>query len=1099
MRLRPVAGRRTRTTMPEMACPRCGSELPDGARFCPACGAELAATSGQEERKLVSILFVDMVGSTSRADGADPEDVRGRNQLYFQDARERIERHGGVVEKYIGDAVMAVFGAPLTRADDAERAVRAALSIIRGIRELNAAHVGLELAARASVCTGEAVVAVDAAPGDSLATGDVVNTAARLESAAPPGRVIVGAETHRLTRHVFGFEALPAVDAKGKREPVEAWLVGEALLAPGSRPTSRTPLVGRDRELDLVRSIWDRSVDGSRPHLVTVLGPAGIGKTRLAREVSEEIEGRGGRALWGRSLPYEEQTPYRAAGQIVRRVTGIYESDPVEVARRKLAATVESLFPAAEAADATRFLSLLLGLGLDEPPDEAIHLLFTARMFVEHLAQREPLLLVFEDVHWADDALLDLIDYLVSHVRDARVMFLALARPEFLDARRSWGGGMIGQTTLPLEPLRRDEAKVVASALLSGAAPSTIDHVVSVAEGNPLFLEELVASVADDPTSEELPTTVWAAIAARIDALPPPPRTVLLYASVIGQSFWRDVLAGMGELEAVDEALEALEARGLILRRPQSQVEGDVEFAFKHVLIRDVAYGTLPRASRRELHAAIASFLEKGSVDPSDLGWLLAHHWREAGQLDVAMEYLLGAAERARDALAVEETHDLFTRALDLATSDDDRRRIRLRRGLALAELEEYARADEELSALLPELDGVDEVEALLARSRSTLWTEQTSETLALAERAVELVRTRGPAELDGIALARLSQAFGMRGDEGDLERATKLGDRALESWPADARLLELAEHYHLHADVHYWTGSYERALELSRAAAATGGLEPHSAEFLLRGAGMEGLILAGMGRYEESLAAAEMAIATARRLGRRDNVVLNYSTAPLREIFALAEARQRSEMVVDRLGPSEFNMPWMNARADLIAAELLMHDLASVERKWPSAWEDAQASAAWERWLITGRLAANRAELELELGRTDDAITWSRRALDLARQASRPKYEVSALTTLGAALTAQGHVQEAADELRSAVAIADRLGSPLLRWRSRAVLATAERGVAGAGSLADEHVEEAAVIVRSVAQDLSTEHAAAYLAAPPVAEVLESASSPTT
>jgi len=1075
-----------------MICGRCGADAPDGARFCPACGNELSGGAGQQERKLVSILFVDVVGSTARADGADPEDVRDRNQLYFQDARLRIERHGGIVEKYIGDAVMAVFGAPLARVDDAERAVRAGLSILEGIHELNAVNEGLDLEVRGAVCTGEAVIAVEPAPGEALATGDVVNTAARLQNAAAPGGLLVGEETHRLTRHAFRFEPIAAVEAKGKAAPVAAWSVLEPLEAPGSRPTSHTPLAGRDRELDLLASVWDRAVEDGRPHMVTILGPAGIGKSRMAREASERVERAGGRALWGRSLPYEEQTPYRAAGEIVRGVAGIYENDPMEAARTKLAAAVEELFPSAEVADATRYLSLLIGLGLDEPPGEAIHLLFTMRMFFEHLADRQPVLLVFEDVHWADDALLDAIDYLMSHLREGRLVVLALARPEFVETGRTWGGGMVGQTTLPLEPLTDEDSRAVATALLLGTAPATIERVVSVAEGNPLFLEELVASVTDEAPSEELPSTVRAAIAARIDALPAPARAALLHASVVGQSFWHGVLEGTGALEGIDAALDGLEARGLIVRRSQSQVEGDVEFSFKHVLIRDVAYGTLPRGSRRDLHAGVARYLEATLTDPAALGWLLAHHWREAGDVDAARGYLLGAAERARDALAVEETYDLFTRALDLATTDEDRRRIRLRRGLALAELEDYARADALLGELLPELEGAEEVEALLARARAATWTEQTAETFVLAERALAVIRAEGPPELEAVALARLAQAHGMRGDDGDLDRARELGDRASELWTGDQRLLELAEHNHMHSNVYYWTGVYERALELSERARAIGGLEPRSAEFLLRGAGLRGLILSEMGRYEEALEAGDVAIDIARKLGRSDSVVMNYSTMPRREIFALDEARERSEILTDRLGPSSFNMPWINARADLMGAQLLMDDLAPVERMWSAVWEDAIASEAWERWLVSGRLAANRAELELKAGRIDDAVTWSRRALELATPVSRRKYITNALTTLGRALTARGDAEDATAELRSAVARADELGSPLLRWQSRAALAVAERGVKGAASRADEHAREAAEIIQAVAHGLSPERAKTYLAAAPVVETLE-------
>ncbi|MGH2679761.1 MAG: ATP-binding protein, partial [Actinomycetota bacterium] len=992
-----------------MACPRCGSETPDGARFCPKCGAQLAIEPGQQERKLVSILFVDIVGSTARADGADPEDVSDRNKLYFDECRGRIERHGGAVEKYVGDAVMAVFGAPLSRADDAERAVRAGLSILEGIEVLNARHVGLDLQVRAAVGTGEAVIAVDPAPGDPLATGDVVNTAARLQSAAAPGSLVVDEQTHRLARHAFRFGELPAVEAKGKAAPVAAWSILEAVQAPGNRPTSATPLVGRDRELELIEDVWGRAVDDRRPHIVTIVAPAGFGKTRLASEAAELLEASGGRALWGRSLPYEEQTPYRAAGVMVRRVAGIFDNDPVEVARTKLAAAVVSLFPDAESADATRYLSLLLGLGLDAPADEPVHLLYTMRMFVQHLAERQPVLLVFEDVHWADQPLLELIDHLVSHVRDTRLVVIALARPEFLESRRMWGGGLVGQTTVPLEPLAEADARAVAAALLPSADPSAIDRVVSRAEGNPLFLEELVASVSDEVPLEELPSTVRAAIAARIDALPADARAALLHASVIGQTFWRDVLTETGELEAVDEALDGLEARGLVARNPQSQVEGDAEFAFKHVLIRDVAYGTLPRSSRRTLHGAVARYLEAALADPEDLGWLLAHHWREAGELDAARGYLLGAAERARDALAVEQTYDLYTRALELATDDDERRRVRLRRALALTELEDYQRADAELTELVGELEGDDEVEGLIAASRAALWTEQSAKTMSHAERAVELVRSRGPAELEAMAVSRLAQALGMRGEEGDLERAIELGEEASELWPDDERLLELSEHFHMIGNVHYWMGHYEVTLELSERAAATGGLEPRSAEFLLRGAGQRGLALAGLGRYEEAIEVGSRSIETARRLGRKDNVVMNYSTTPLREIFAVAEARERSETVADRLGPSWFNMAWLSARTDVVAAQVLMDDFAPVERVWDDLWETSAASPSWERWIVTGRLAASRAELELAAGRLDDALTWCRRAIDRAKRAGRRKYVTVSLTTLGRALTASG------------------------------------------------------------------------------------------
>jgi class 3 adenylate cyclase/tetratricopeptide (TPR) repeat protein len=1073
-----------------MICTKCGSDAPSGARFCPSCGASLEAAPVPEERKLVSVFFVDLVGSTARADGADPEDVRDLNQLYYREARERIERHGGVVEKYVGDAVMAVFGAPLARSDDAERAVSAALSVVEGIVELNAAHPGLDLRVRAAVCTGDAMVAVGAAPSDALATGDVVNVAARLQAAAPHDGVVVDAETHRLTRHAFAFEELPAVEAKGKREPVPAWLVGRA-LTPLGRPTSGTPFVGRDRELLLIQTLWERVCAAATPHLITVLGPAGIGKTRLGREATAAVEAQGGRVLWGRSLPYEEQTPYRSFAQIVRRAASIYENDTAEAARTKLADLIEAVFPAAEAAESRAHLGQLLGLVRSEGTDDQFHLYYAARRFVELLAARDPLLLVFEDLHWADDALMDLLEYLVSHVADQPVGFLALARPEFVEARPAFGAGLMGQTKLPLEPLTPPEATEVVASLLA-AAPDTLRTLVERAEGNPLFLEELAAAVSDDPDVSELPTTVRAAIAARIDALPTEARSGLLHASVVGQSFWRGVVQRVGEFERVDEALEALEARGLIQRRPESQVAGDVEYAFRHVLIRDVAYATLPRALRRDLHAATARVIEASVPDPQELAWVLALHWREGGDAAKAIEYLIAAGDRSLASLAGEQTYDLYSRALELATTDEDRRHILLRRGLALVQLEDFARADEELANLIPDLGGADEVEAIVARARATFWTEQAEETLALAERGADLARERVPA-LEPVALARLSGAHSMRGEAGDLDRAIELGDRALEMWVSQARQPELAEHFHMHADNFYWRGDYARTLVMSESAAEVGGLDPSSAEFLLRGAGMRGLALAGMGRYEEALETGGSVIATARRIGRPDNVVMNYSTLALRDIFWLDEAAERSATVRDRLGPSDFNMPWMNARADLISSHLLRGDIGAVEREWDGAWEDAAKSHAWERWLVGGRLAAVRAESALEARRIDEALEWGARALELARTGGRGKYAIEASLTLGRALAAQGEHDRAFDRLREAVALAEgHGGSPLLRWRTRAALGEVALERSETGIQGEACLQEAATIIGTIADSLAEERAARYREAPQVRAVLD-------
>jgi len=1050
---------------------------------------DLSGSGSREERKLVSILFCDQVGSTARADGADPEDIRDRNRLYFDQTRACIERHGGVVEKYIGDAVMAVFGTPLARSDDTERAVRAANSIIDGIHELNKKNPGTDLEVRIGICTGEAVVEVAAGSQDTLATGDVVNTAARLQSAAPPGCVIVGEETYQLTKSAFRYDPLEPIDAKGKREAVRAWLVVEPIRMASAPQTPRTPLVGRGREMLLIETMWERAIEARQPHLVTIVGAAGIGKSRLAREVSSQVERTGGRVLWGRCLPYEQQTPYHAAAQMVRNVAGVFETDPVEVARAKLSALAASLFDdAEEAGSSTRYLSLLLGLGLDERARETLDLQYATRRLFERLSESTPLLVIFDDLHWAYETLLDLLGYLSSNLSDQSVMIMALGRPEFLEARPAWGAGLLAHTSLSLAALAQEAANEVARGLLGRMSAETVDKIVSTAEGNPLFIEELVASIEEEASPDTLPATVRAAIGARIDALPADARSALLGASVIGKTFWRGVLEKIGDVENIDMALDALETRGLVQRRSPSRVEGDVEFSFKHDLILDAAYATLPRAARRVMHEATADTLEALVKDPTEIAWILAHHRQEGGDADGARAYLLLAAERARDALAIEETYRLYEQAMVLANDDAERVRIRYLRGLALAQLEDFTRAAEELGEVIPLLDGAAKVDALLARAHSTLWTERTNETMVGAQEAIEISRREGYSEPEPVALGLLGAAFGMRGDAGDLVRAVELGEEALEKWVPASREIELAEFFHLSSDHYYWMGDYARAMESAQRAATTAGVALHSREFLLRGAGMQAIILSGLGRYEEAINAADAAIRLAQGMGRPVNVVTNYSTLPLREIFAFDEALQRSEEVAERLGPSDFNMPWMNARADAFTAGVLRGDVSLAQKDWASLWEDAINSSAWERWLVSGRIAPFKAELELEAGNQDEALEWARRALEMAIASSRKKYEAIARTTLGRVLIAGGLRDDAAKELRRALALADELGSPLTRWRSRVTLAEAVDLQAG------ELLHDAKAIIQEVVAGLNPGRGATYLAAPEVVRALDAA-----
>jgi class 3 adenylate cyclase/tetratricopeptide (TPR) repeat protein len=1075
----------------ETRCPNCGTEHVPGARFCSSCGAQLeGGQPSREERKLVSVLFVDLVGFTSRSDRADPEDVRDALGLYHSEARRRIEAHGGAVEKFAGDAVMAVFGAPLAHGDDAERAVRAGLSVLESLEQLNEAH-DLDLAARAAVNTGDAVVAVAGdRGGETLAIGDVVNTASRLQTAAPEGRLIVGDETYRATRNAIGYEPLDPVAAKGKADPVQAWLALEPLGAPAERPIAAHPLVGRDREVELMGSLWRRALEERRPHLVTLLGPPGIGKSRLCREVATFVEKDGGHVLRGRCLPYGEQTGYQAFPQMVRASSGILESDSADLARQKLQRALEQLLPAEEVAETNRHLSLLLGLGA---PDDAAHpqlLFFAARRFVENAALAKPTLLLFEDIHWAQKSELDLLEYLATFTRDAPAMFIAPARPELLDAGQGWGGGLGSHTTVVLDPLPEAAAVELAGQLVQGAGETAdIRRLVEIAEGNPLFLEELVASVADVGESA-LPVTVREAIASRIDAIPESARAALLSAAVIGKTFWRGVLAAVGDLDDVAPALSVLEARDFIHREATSQLAGEAEFTFKHMLIHEVAYSTVPRARRRELHAAVARHVEETIEGASEtLAWVLAHHWREAGEGSRAIPYLLAAAEAAFRGWAQDAAAQLYATALELAEDDETRRQIRLQRGLGLVRLYEFPTAFTELRELLPKLAGSDRLEALLGAGRASLWTEHTTETVELAEEAVALAQELDDPAALAAALALQSQALGQRGDPDDIANAFEVGERALEEWVPGAHRFDHAEHLHLHADLVYWMGRYERCAELSRAA-RTVAADVHSPEALLRGGGTEALALVGLGRHEEAIGIWDELFAQARDMGRNLRGLLNYSSIAYRELLDLDEARQRSEEALELSSGEWFPMPFRFAHSDLLFTELLAGDIGKVQAAWPARWDDAEDSVGWTRWLIYTRLAVTRAEVALHAEEPDSAIEWAHKSIELARSTLRRKYEARGLSLLGEALARAGRREDALRELEAGVALADELVNPPGRWNAYAALGRAAYAL-GDDDRAAKASTEAADLVEAFAATLAPERSARLLKAPAIAEIL--------
>ncbi len=1077
-------------------CPSCGEANTEGARFCSHCGSSLEQQVGlAEERKLVSILFVDLVGFTARSDGADPEDVRDALQLYHADAKQRIEEHGGVLEKFIGDAVMAVFGAPVAHGDDAERAVRAALSVLEGITLLNREHE-LGLSARAAVNTGEAVVSLGSQQGEALAMGDVVNTASRLQAAAPAGRVIAGTETYRATRQAIRYEQAFTVEAKGKAQPLEAWLAVEPTTAPAERPLAARRLVGRRQELELLRSIWARTVAERRPHLVTVVGPPGIGKSTLCREVAALVAADDGKILRGRCLPYGGQAGYQAFSFLVRDASGIIASDPPSVARERLDAAVAGVMPPEEVADTARYLSLLLGLvPADDVQVNRSLLFFAARRFLECVGLAHPTLLVFEDVHWAQASEMELLEHLAQRLRDAPLVLIALTRQELLDSRPTWGGGLVPQTTILLEPLSADEAAELAAGIVDEFPGRTLDldRLVEVSGGNPLFLEELAASVLELGDAGALPVTVREAISARIDALPAEARAALLSAAVVGRTFWRGILDAVSNIPDLDEALSMLEVRGLVRHDHAGQISGDAQFTFKHMLIREVAYATVPRAARRELHAKVARAIEEAVEDSAEtFRSILAYHWSEGGEPGRAIPYLLAAAQAARRSWAQSAVVDLYSKALELAEDEELKRRIRLERGLALVEIQQYERAAEELAELLPELAGPERLDALISRGHATLWTERDEETLAIAQEALPLARELGDQSAAAAALATESQALAMRGADGDLDRALELGDKALEVWVPGTRSFDLTQHLHLHADVKYWAGEYDQSVELSRRTRAMA-RDVFSAESLLRGGGFEALALAGLGRHEEAIAIWDEMLELAKELGHNPAAVLNYSALAYRELYELDEARSRSEQALELTADLTFGMPTQFARSDLLFTQLLAGDVGGAQAAWPALWEGAEKATAWTTWLVAGRLAAARAEIAVQAEPAESAVEWAGRAIEIARRTRRRKYEGRSLTSLGEGLARLGQRDEALEALREGAAIADALVGAPGRWRAHAALGRVAYELGDEAAAAAAYTE-ARRLIDTFAAQLAPERSTRFLAAPRVREILSSA-----
>jgi class 3 adenylate cyclase len=867
-----------------MTCPSCGYENAEGAKFCSQCAAALTAPEPtREERKVVTVLFADLVGFTARAERLDPEEVRALQAPYWSHVRSELERYGGTVEKFIGDAVMALFGAPAAHEDDPERAVRAALAIRDWAREEG------ELEVRIGITTGEALVSLGARPevGEGMASGDVVNTASRLQAAALTNGILADEATHRATSHAIDYREAEPIGAKGKKEPIPVWEPLEARARFGAEVAApQTPLVGREQERELLASALDRARNERAVQLVTLVGVPGIGKSRLVAELFQIIVDNPELVTWrqGRSLPYGDGVTYWALGEMVKNQAGILETDTAELAAQKLHEEVARLFADdAEARSVEARLRLLVGIETtaEQAEDKRAESFYAWRRFFEELADTRPAVLVFEDLHWADDDLLDFVDHLVDWAADVPLLCVCTARPELLDRRPAWGGGKPNASTISLSPLSDEETARLLGVLLERAVLPAEQQAALLARagGNPLYAEQFARMLAERGDADELalPETVQGIIAARLDGLDAAEKALLQDAAVVGKVFWAGVLAQMDARNrpAVEESLHALARKEFVRRQRRPSVEGESEYAFLHLLVRDVAYGQIPRAARSEKHRAVAEWMASlGRAE--DHSEMLAHHYlqaleyaRTAGSVDRALEErarhaLRSAGDRAFALNAFAAAASYYSRALELWLSDDPERALVLfRLGAAryraaqagLAELEEARDAllrhgDRETAA---------EAEAMASYLDASYETRR-----ARLEHALALVQDRPPSRSKAFVLARCAYRAGAFGDE-DWEQYARDGlAMAEELGLEDVRVLILQTIGTVRGSAGE-PGAYETLEQAVAAADAIDSLEGVNARINL------GAELQARGELERCFQVQERARRDAERFGLRD------------------------------------------------------------------------------------------------------------------------------------------------------------------------------------------------------------------------------------
>jgi class 3 adenylate cyclase/tetratricopeptide (TPR) repeat protein len=1068
-------------------CPSCARENPDDARFCSGCATPLDAPAGREERKVVTVLFCDLVGSTAQAERLDPEDVRALLSRYHERVKVELERFGGTVEKFIGDAVMALFGAPVAHEDDPERAVRAALAVREWAEEEG------DLQVRIGITTGEALVTVEARPGlgEGMAAGDVVNTAARLQGAAPENGILVDETTFHATERAIEYGEPVAVSAKGKTDPVRAREALQARSRFGTdvRQIGRTPLVGRLHELDVLLDALARVRRDREPQLVTLVGVPGIGKSRLVWELFQRLDAEGGLTRWrqGRSLPYGEGVSYWALGEMVKAEAGILETDSAE----QVAAKLRSMFDALtfeESEWVERHLRPLLGLeAAGELGGDRREEAFAAwRRLLEALGEHRPTVLVFEDLHWADDGLLDFVDHVVDRASGVPLLVIGTARPELLARRPNWGGGKANAITLSLPPLSDDETSLLVGSLLdrSFLAAEVKTSLLERAEGNPLYAEEFVRLVSERPEAT-LPESVQGIIAARLDGLPVAEKELVQVAAVYGKVFWLGGLVNGRARWTVEEILHSLERKEFVRRERRGSVAGELEYAFRHALVRDVAYEQIPRSRRADMHVAAAEWIESLGR-PDDHSEMLAHHY-------------LAAYELAR--AAGEPAEDLATRAHRALRSAGDRAYklnaftsavAHYRTALELWPEAAPGRADVlfQLASALHTLSAGDE-ETMLERARAELLAEgdkgrAAEASVMLAElwwlrgrrtavdeqlaAAQELVQDQSPSSSKARVLANVSRYLMLAGDDD----AVAVGREAL-AMAEELGLDELRAHSlnnigvaRTHAGDEEGLADLERSIELARAASSPElaraynnlasvlfsiyGLVRRSYELWLEcirvgeqfGNGIIARFASGVllnfeyfgGRWDDHTAKSDAWLAANAEgathqdlyISARQSAILLARGEDERALESAGRAVERAREVGDpqALGPALTELARVHA------------ELGDVERAREAACEALPIGARWPELLAPLALIADRVGIHAELAAivavAPARSLWTAgarpllegdfvRAADVFVEMEIPPYEALARLRAAEQLVAQGRRTEADEHVQRALA----------------------------------------------------------------------------